>query len=243
MTLMSRVINRFRRDFTKLSSTITPNRHVTLRLDTPLSICLPYFTHKQLDLHLASLSQLNELAEFGPPRLTFMTISGASESSESTLPAGASLLTWPDYRSIFSAITTTQAYVVIPDFVIHDSESLREWCTAYHVHYYDDMASMVELLRHRGPLALSGPSRPTQAVFRAFSGLTKGGGQYGFSEPLRWEVVQKLPLKFHELSKSAEINAYSMELWLYGNEYAEVVATIPSHYGASPDGTIGSIWC
>jgi magnesium-transporting ATPase (P-type) len=30
---------------------------------------------------------------------------------------------------------------------------------------------------------------------------------------------------------------------LYGNEYAEVVATIPSHYGASPDGTIGSIWC
>jgi len=30
---------------------------------------------------------------------------------------------------------------------------------------------------------------------------------------------------------------------LYGNEYAEVVATIPSHYGASPDGTTGSIWC
>jgi hypothetical protein len=209
MAMIRRALNRLGREVTKLASALTPDKRVTFRLDTPLSICLPYFNKKQLELHLAGLPWLSELAEFGPTQLTFLTIAGDSEAN---LPAGASYLTLPDYRSLFSFLTTTQSHVVVPDFVVHDTESLREWCAAYHVHYYDDMASLVDFIRCRGPLTLSGPLRPTQAVFRNFSGMTRGGGQYGFTEPLRWDVIQKLPLKFCELSKSAEINAYSIEL-------------------------------
>jgi hypothetical protein len=74
---------------------------------------------------------------------------------------------------------------------------------------------LVGELMARGQIALSGPFLSTYCVFKSLSGATKGGGQYGFLESLNWELIQRLPMKFKELSITAKINAYPITL-LFG---------------------------
>lgn len=206
--MIRRVLNRLKLEFSKLIRRIMPNRNVTLILDCPLRICLPFFSREQLASYQRDLGELNALKRFGKVELIFITIG----DPDAPVGVDGTLISLLDYRSLFSVLTSTSAHLIIPDYVRHETESLREWCEAYHVSFYNSVAQTVLALQERGPITLSGPARATHAVFQAFASATKGGGQYGFCEVLNWDVIKKLPYKFEELRMTAEVNAYPMDI-------------------------------
>jgi hypothetical protein len=224
--LASKAVSTVRRAYKKIgrvarlyvasaASVIAPDRTVDFYVDRPLAICLPFRNVEQLTTQLLGLTSIKQLGQdFGSATIIFVTVAGGhfdDGMSAEIAKVGGTTTSVPDFRSLVSFLAGAQFRIVLPDETPSDKESLKSWCDAFHVGYYPTMQNLVESLKARGPLKISGPFNAAYAVHKSLW-LNVMGNQYAFTEPLDWNIVRKLPKKFIEFRSSTEVHAHPMSL-------------------------------
>ena len=200
-----------RQGLLRAASAVAPDRTVTLFLDRPLTICLPFRDAAQLGQQLARVPVLKALErDFGPATFVFVTDLADDPEPGSELDTAlraASAARVPDFRSLVSFLAGAQFHVVLADEESASFESLAGWCECFHVNHFRHAEDLLRALTERGPLALTGPYAAAYAVHKSLW-LNVMGNQYAFTEPLDWNIVKELPRKFITLRQSAKVDAH-----------------------------------
>lgn len=201
--------------FRRVASTFKPDRVVTLFLDRPLTICLPFRDVGQLRQQLGRVPELKSLqAGFGPAAFVFVSDLSASLDAESEVELAKvanRTVRAPDFRSLVSFLAGAQFHVVLPDEADGVPDSLVGWCERFHVNHFMTATALVQALTTRGPLALTGPYAAAYAVHKSLW-LNVMGNQYAFTEPIDWSIVKKLPRKFLAFRQGTKVDAHPIAM-------------------------------
>lgn len=198
----------------RLLATFMPERVVTFSFDEHLSICLPVFSETEMHNAIAAVARLAALQQrFLHIEFSFVVLSEASLSAavEASARAKGQVKVFADMTSLVSFLAGSFNQIVFPGDDSQQASVLRGFCTRYHVNFHEAPQAALDTLLAQPSRTLSGPVQATNAVYQGLRGNVMSN-QYAFTEPLDWTLIKRLPGKFAELSRSAQIHAHPLSI-------------------------------